>query len=110
MTIKLIKGTTCSFEINVTDANGDHYELQEGEIIRFGVKRNFNSTECLILKEITNAVEGKYIVNFVPADTANLEAGKYFYDVGLQSGTDYYNVIPVDVFLIENCVTGATAE
>jgi len=94
--IEIVRGTSEIFKIAVADENGNSYALASGEKLVFGVKKKptQDDSQCVLKKIITAASDnGLYEVKFDPADTASLPFGKYFYDVGLLSGNDYFPVI-----------------
>ena len=43
--LSVVRGTTNTIRIDVTDANGTPYILGIGEVLRFGVKRNAVSSD-----------------------------------------------------------------
>lgn len=98
--IRIVRGTTNGVSIAITDeATGDPYVLGEGEILRFGVKNLPTETTYIFTKEVTEANEGdEYVFTIDPSDTIGLSFGSYWYDIGLQSGDDYYNIIPASSF------------
>lgn len=104
-TIKIVRGTTNSFSVQITD--GDQpYQLQSGEIIRFGVKSLPTNTAYIFSKTVTQANEDdEYVFTISPTDTASLDFGSYWYDIGLQSGADYFNIIPASPFEVAYNVT-----
>lgn len=99
-TICIVRGTTNEFSVSIIDeSSGDKYELQSGEVVRFGVKKSPNDATYIVSKTITTAdSEGDFPFTLTPNDTINLPFGSYYYDVGLQSGDDYYNIIPASSF------------
>lgn len=99
-TIKIVRGTTNSFSVVITDeATGDPYTLEAGETLRFGVKSMPTDSAYLITKEFDTADDnGNYGFVLDPDDTINMSFGSYYYDVGMQSGDDYYNVIVASPF------------
>ena len=103
--IEMIRGTTNVFHITITDADGFPYPLKDGEKLHFGVKQNPKDKDLLISKIVTSGTDGGYSVKIDPGDTADLEYGRYVYDVGLESGTEYFNVIEVSTFVIKPNVT-----
>ena len=87
--LEIIRGTTNTIQIDVTDASGAPYALENGEVLRFGVKRNAASSDYLIRKDVA-AGTGSYLVTLMPEDTAVVPLASYLFDVGLQCGSDYY--------------------
>lgn len=100
--LSIIRGTTQTINIAVRDESGATYSLADGEVLRFGVKKRPEDPEnqCLIKKELTieNLDGAYYVLTLLPTDTKELPFGTYHYDVGLQSGTNYYNVIECSDF------------
>ena len=104
-TISMIRGTTNMLKITVTDAAGNLYTMGNGAFIKFGVKKKPEDEECLIYKEINTGYEGVHTVTLLPDDTIDLDYGRYVYDVGLQSGDHYFNIIPSNAFVVLPNVT-----
>lgn len=110
-TMKVIRGTSNLFRIALRDESGSFYRLKAGEVLRFGVKNRRDSDDIQFVKEMTaadlNADADAYILVIKPEDTQHMGLrGRYYYDVGLQSGNDYYNVIPCSDFELGANVTG----
>lgn len=105
--IAIVRGTTLSVKIKVNNADGTPHELLEGEIIRFGVKKMPADNEELISKELTSesGSNGEYTLILLPDDTKELPFGTYYYDVGLQSGVNYYNIVECSEFEIAYNIT-----
>ena len=101
----MIRGTTQVFNISVTDANGSPYMLGSGEFLLFGVKAKPEDNEYVVLKPVYSGADGVYTVNIAPEDTINVPYNRYVYDVGVQSGNNYYNIIPTSGFAILPNVT-----
>lgn len=104
--IEIVRGTTNVFQINLTDANGAPYNLGSNEKIVFGIKKNPEAAELLLVKTAEILYEGMYSVKLCPEDTAALHCTKYSYDVGLDTGTDFFNIIEPSPF---NIVANVTA-
>lgn len=100
--LSIVRGTSNSFGITVTDAEGELFTLERGQVLVFALKKRPNDEDRVLVKQITSVVNGQYYLEFTPPDTADLEPGKYFYDVGMQQG-DYvfYNIIEASVFEIK---------
>ena len=105
--VAMIRGTTHILNISLSDSSEGSYFLSEGEILRFGVKKHPNDKVYLIEKELTSAnyEDGVYVLILYASDTETLPFGRYYYDVGLQSGATYYNVIECSEFDIRYNIT-----
>lgn len=106
--LTMVRGTTLSLALSVQDADGNDYTLQAGEVLRFGVKKKPEDTDYIFVKEAgpTDTDEdGKYVFALDPSDTEDKPFGCYYYDVGLQSGDDYFNVIETSNFKLAFNVT-----
>ena len=104
--LRIVRGTSNAFGISVTDEKGNPYTLTEDQVLIFGLKCDEYSDERVLVKKITNAVDGEYYLELTPKDTADLEPGRYFCDVGMQQGDGvFYNVIECRPFFIAPNVT-----
>jgi hypothetical protein len=103
--IQMIRGTTQILNISVTDANKSPYVLGSGEFLLFGVKAKPEDNVYVVLKPVSSGADGVYTVTLAPDDTNHLPYGRYVYDVGLQSGNNYYNIIPTSGFAVLPNVT-----
>ena len=77
--ISLTRGDSLILHVNVTQ-NDEPYVPQEGDVIRFALKKNSNDEEVLILKDVD--LDSMQIV-IEPEDTKNLAYGTYRYDIEL---------------------------
>ena len=99
--LEIVRGTTNAFGLAIAYQTGDEFVLADGQVLVFGLKANKMDEERLLLKKITRAVAGEYYLELTPEDTADLEPGQYYYDIGLQQGDNvFYNVIEPSVFTI----------
>ena len=103
--INMVRGTTRTFAVYLTNEDKEPYVLPDGAKVVFGVKKNPENEEYLIFKTVTSVTNGVCEVNFAPADTINLPFGRYFYDVSVESGADFYNAIEADEFWIRKNIT-----
>jgi len=105
--LSIVRGTSNVFGLVVTDADGDPFIIESGQVLVFGVKKRPKDEDRVLIKTITHSVDdGTYYLELTPADTADLEPGKYFYDVGLQHGANvFFNVIEASVFEIKPNIT-----
>lgn len=94
--IGIIRGDTARFEVEILDQNGDPYTLQSGDQLVFTVKKNTSTSLIILQKNITGET-----FTILHEDTANLDYGKYVYDIQLtQSNGDVTTVIPPSLFEI----------
>ena len=102
---EIIRGTTNVFEITVTDAQGELYDITGSEKLLFGVKRNYNDKSYIFVKAVSVSLNGVYTVTLRPEDTDLCDCSKYLYDVAIQSGDDFFNVIEASNFIVKKNVT-----
>jgi hypothetical protein len=104
-TIEIVRGRTEPFEITVLDSTGALYATEDGERIIFGIKKQEHDNELLIAKAATVNSSGLYQVTLYPEDTEQLECGKYFFDVSLESGNDLFTIIEPMPLIMRHNVT-----
>lgn len=76
-TIKLTRGDTCYIEIDIVG----NYEIQEGDIIHFSVKKRVKDSDYAF--HIAMPAGTILVIN--PSDTKNLDFGRYYYDIQLST-------------------------
>lgn len=103
--VEIVRGTSNTLSIAVTDANGNPYTIVNGETVIFGVKKKVTDEELLIKKAAFVEDSGVYTIRLYPEDTKNMPCGAYCYDVGLQSGENFYNIIETSPFVIHHEIT-----
>lgn len=83
-TISLTRGDSfvCNFEAYEED--GNLYELQDGDVVRFAVKADYEDAEPCILKILDG-----YTLRLDPEDTAGLAFGTHRYDVYITFADGY---------------------
>ena len=89
-TIYLTRGDTLHLQVGMMIGN-EAYELQEGDVVRFAMKKEYEDDEPLILKNLEDGW-----LNLVPGDTKELEFGDYVYDIQLTTAEG-----EVDTFIHE---------
>ena len=106
MKLVIPRGTTFRAVIPLFYDDGSAYTYASGDVMRFGVKPCDLSGELLITKELSyDTDEGGFVLELVPADTEGLDIGVYLYDIGLESGSDYFIPIECDEFVVGRAVT-----
>lgn len=97
----LTRGDSADIIVNITDANGDVYTPAEGDVIKFTLKKNCETSDIIIQKTLVNS-----IISLQPADTEDLPYGTYYFDVQLTTaGADVYTVVSPHRFIIDKEVT-----
>ena len=79
-TITLTRGDSFKATVQMIDENGESYVPQEGDEIRFAVKRRYTDTKTIISKVIPNDT---LLLELEPKDTEAFKFGSYVYDIQL---------------------------
>lgn len=102
--ITMIKGDTLAFNVEVFDQTEAPLTVDEAY---FTCKKNINSWVKAFQKSLVDGItyeDDILVVRVAPEDTANLEAGRYFYDLQIVVGSDVYTPM-IGVLTIEQDVT-----
>lgn len=78
--ITLTRGDTLKVNVSITTSSGEEYIPEEGDRIRFALKKDVLDEEPLILKEIPIDT---LVLQLNPEDTKSLPFDKYVYDLEL---------------------------
>lgn len=78
--ITLTRGDTLHVQISIFTSDGEPYEVQDGDKVRFALKQTITDSEPLILKQIPTET---LVLTLDPEDTKSLEFGNYIYDIEL---------------------------
>ena len=108
--LEMVRGTTYTLALTLTDSTGAEYILSAGQVLRFGLKKAVSQAAYSVVKELTAAdydtTAHGYNITLLPSDTEGLAFGGYVFDVGLQLGEDsYMQVVPVTTLQICDNVT-----
>ena len=76
--IEATKGDTIIYPFVVVDNNKAIYQVQTGDVINFGMKKNYSDAECIVEKTIDNNTLTLVLEH---DDTKGLEIGAYYYDI-----------------------------
>ena len=92
--IRMIRGDTLSFGIELMDENGDPF-AQDIDSAFFTCKSNLSDTlfKKTLSDGISKADTGKYTVRVAPDDTRQAKAGKYFYDLEIGVNGDKFTIM-----------------
>ena len=97
--IRMVQGDTVQYDISVLYGS-DHveYELMEGDILRFRMKKYLYDKEPIIEKQIS-AMDP--ILDISPEDTISCMPGEYHYNIDLLTTEgDIYTIVPDSLFII----------
>ena len=96
--IYLTRGDNAQITVTVTDANGVPISFPDSAeyAIYLTVKRDIDDTTAVISKSATNA----NVISFMPADTKDLEFGRYVYDIELHYQNEVHTIIEPHTFTI----------
>lgn len=78
--ITLTRGDTFKAQIFIKDKEGNMYTPESGDVIEFGVKKDYDDEKLLIKKEVPIDT---MILRINPEDTKSLAFGEYVYDMQL---------------------------
>ena len=107
--ISIVRGDT--LKLTLTDirlSDGTDYVLSDTDIVYLDVKKYATDKIATIRKSATKAdyIDGGLPFVFLPADTADLPIGEYYFDVRLFVDDDnIYTIIPMSKFRIVQNVT-----
>ena len=94
--IELTRGDTGFFTIALKNSNGEDYEPQPGDTLRFAMSKSYGG-DPLILKQIPIST---LILELEPQDTSGLNFGKYVYDVEFTDAAGHVSTIILGNFTI----------
>lgn len=96
--IAITRGDTLRTTISITDSDGNEYTPEEGDVIRFALKKNYTDDVPIIEKVIPN---GTLELRLDSSDTKLLEQeGVYLYDIELSKADG-----TVDTFISSTLTT-----
>lgn len=107
--IALVRGDT--LKLTLTDiklSDGSEYVLSDSDVVYLDVKKYAADTSPVIRKSAVkeNYKDGGLPFVFLPADTADLGIGEYYFDVRLCVDEDnIYTIIPMSKFRIMQNIT-----
>lgn len=78
--IRLTRGDSFYCQVSMKHRDGTDYIPQEGDTVRFALKKDYKNGEPLVLKDIPTDT---LILHLEPEDTKGLNYAKYVYDIEL---------------------------
>ena len=91
--ITMVRGDTLSFNVEVTDADG---EIIEVDSAYFTCKKISTDDSNIFRKALDAGItqdEDGITVRVAPEDTRNVNAGQYFYDLQIGVGEDIFTIL-----------------
>lgn len=89
----LDQGTTFSVVIGYNDNVGDPIDLT-GYTARSQMRKSYYSSNATsFTSNISSAIDGEITLSLTAAETANVKAGRYLYDVEIVSGNTVIRVV-----------------
>lgn len=76
--ISLVRGDTLKVRVEILKNNNTIYTPQNGDTLRFAMKKDYSSSRVLINKSIPTDT---LILHLKPEDTKKLAFGEYVYDI-----------------------------
>lgn len=103
--ITLVRGNSLDIPFLLTGTDGEPYLLGDGDFVRLVVKPAYYKDAVIDKKAYAadQSADGIVTIRLKPADTLSLEVGAYKYDLGLQTGENFYTPVTSSPFnLSEN--------
>lgn len=91
--ITMTKGDTLSFGVECKDQYGAPIVF---DTAFFTCKKSGSDIENVFKKSLNDGITysgGAYVVRVAPEDTANVEIGRYFYDMQVGAGDDIFTIM-----------------
>lgn len=94
--IELTRGDTLHLEVEITNQNGEPYELEEGDKLEFTLKKNTTTEEFILKRQLSS---NQFTISH--EETKEMNYGTYVYDVQLtQENGDVTTIIKPSKFKI----------
>lgn len=100
--ITLTRGDTAFLEVDLYK-DKEVYVLQDGDVVRFAIKKDTKDENCLIRKELTKDADGNLVLEIEPSDTKTLPFNlEYKYDIELTTAQGkVYTFLKGELYLDE---------
>lgn len=98
--MKLTRGDSAYFDIDLKDENDTEYTMQSGDLLTFTIK---NSAYTKV--PVVSLTSSTPTFRISPSDTKHLRYGEYAYDIQLSTGNDIFTVVGPAVFEITEEIT-----
>lgn len=92
--ITMVKGDTLSFGIELADETGAPVDITDAVFV---ARKTYNATASVFEKTLGNGItkvdDGIYSVRVAPEDTADNDAGRYYYQFKVMKNDDVYTIM-----------------
>ena len=89
--ITLTRGDTFKTVITINNHDGEVYQPQEGDVVRFAMKKKYKDEKPLLVKILDNE---DLLLELTPEDTKSFNYGDYVYDIEITlSNGEVYTVV-----------------
>lgn len=92
--ITMVKGDTLSFGIELADETGAPVDITDAVFV---ARKTYNATASVFEKTLGNGItkvdDGVYSVRVAPEDTADNDAGRYYYQFKVMKNSDVYTIM-----------------
>lgn len=78
MSVHLTRGDSATIGVEIRDTDGEIYDLQDGDVVKFTVRKNVYDRNIVMQKT-------GLVFTITNEDTRDLPYGKYVYDVELSN-------------------------
>lgn len=92
--ITMVKGDTLSFGVELADETGAPVDITDAVFV---ARKTYNATASVFEKTLGNGItkvdDGIYSVRVAPEDTADNDAGRYYYQFKIIKNSDVYTIM-----------------
>lgn len=92
--ITMVKGDTLSFGVELADETGAPVDITDAVFV---ARKTYNATASVFEKTLGNGItkvdDGIYSVRVAPEDTADNDAGRYYYQFKVMKNSDVYTIM-----------------
>lgn len=92
--ITMVKGDTLSFGIELADETGAPVDITDAVFV---ARKTYNATASVFEKTLGNGItkvdDGIYSVRVAPEDTADNDAGRYYYQFKVMKNSNVYTIM-----------------
>lgn len=104
---KIIRGDTWIEPVQIFNEDGTAHAYNPNEVVKFALSTTQDSSGIVIQKTLEyDFVNNIYSLVLSSAETASLQAGTYYFDIGIQVGTEYVHIIDITKLQVSEGISG----